>query len=147
MTITEAAQLVIQAGAMSKGGDVFVLDMGEPVKIYDLALKMIQLSGLSLKNSRNQKGNIEILVTGLRPGEKLYEELLLSDNPLKTKHPKIFRSDEPYLKLDEFENEIISLRNLIEDNNHKNILLKLEKLVNDFAPSNQIVDYTFNETR
>ena len=145
MTITEAAQLVIQAGAMSRGGDVFVLDMGEPVKIYDLALKMIQLSGLSLKNSKNQKGNIEILVTGLRPGEKLYEELLLSDNPLKTKHPKIFRSDEPYLKLDEFEKEIISLRNLIEDNNHKNILLKLEKLVNDFAPSNQIVDYTFNE--
>ena len=107
---------------------------------------MIQLSGLTLKNSKNQKGNIEILVTGLRPGEKLYEELLLSDNPLKTEHPKIFRSDEPYMKLDKLEKEILSIRKLIEDNNHKNILLKLKKLVNDFEPSNQIVDLTFNET-
>ena len=106
---------------------------------------MISLSGQTIKNKENPNGDIEIVIKGLRPGEKLYEELLLSDNPLKTKHPKIFRSDDPYLKLDEFEKEIISLRNLIEDNNHKYIFLKLEKLVNDFAPSNQSVDYTFNE--
>ena len=71
MTITEAAQLVIQAGALSKGGDVFVLDMGDPIKIYDLAVKMIELSGLTLKSSSSDHGNIEIVITGLRPGEKL----------------------------------------------------------------------------
>ena len=76
MTITEAAQLVIQAGAMAKGGDVFVLEMGNPIKIYDLALMMIKLSGLSLKKSSKSIGDIEIKITGLRPGEKLYEELL-----------------------------------------------------------------------
>ena len=79
MTITEAAQLVIQAGALSKGGDVFVLDMGEPIKIYDLAVKIIELSGLKVKDSKNPDDGIEITITGLRPGEKLYEELLLSE--------------------------------------------------------------------
>ena len=97
MTITEAAQLVIQAGALAEGGDVFVLDMGDPIKIYDLAVKMIEFSGLTLKTSPNSSGNIEIVITGLRPGEKLYEELLISKNPVKTKHPKIFRSSEPLL--------------------------------------------------
>ena len=103
MTIPEAAQLVIQAGALASGGDVFVLDMGEPIRIYDLAVKVIQLSGLTLRNHSNEKGDIEIIVTGLRPGEKLYEELLLSKNPKKTKHPKIFRSEEPFIKFSELE--------------------------------------------
>ena len=89
MTIPEAAQLVIQAGAMAKGGDVFVLDMGKSVKIADLAKRMIELSGLSLRDESNPEGDIEIVVTGLRPGEKLYEELMLGDNPQPTKHPKI----------------------------------------------------------
>ena len=85
MTIPEAAQLVIQAGAMAKGGDVFILDMGEPVKIVDLAKNLIQLSGLSVKDENNPKGDIEITYTGLRPGEKLYEELLIGgDNVRKT---------------------------------------------------------------
>ena len=97
MTITEAAQLVIQAGAMAKGGDVFVLDMGNPIKIYDLAIRMIELSGLTAKLLPSSKGDIEIKITGLRPGEKLFEELLLSNNPIKTKHPKIFRSKEPFI--------------------------------------------------
>jgi len=97
MTIPEAAQLVIQAGAMSKGGDVFLLDMGEPVKIFDLAKKMIHLSGLSVKNSNNPNGDIEIIFTGLRPGEKLYEELLIGNNALETDHQLIHRSNEEML--------------------------------------------------
>ena len=124
MTITEAAQLVIQAGAMGKGGDVFVLDMGKPIKIYDLALKMIQLSGLALKSKDNQKGDIEIKVTGLRPGEKLYEELLLSKDPIKTKHPKIFRSEEPFIPFEELQNEINNLKSMILKNDLENIFIK-----------------------
>ena len=81
MTIPEAAQLVIQAGAMSKGGDVFVLNMGEPVKIAELARRMVELSGLSVRDEANPDGDIEILITGLRPGEKLFEELMLGDDP------------------------------------------------------------------
>src|SRR3546814_15547093 len=91
MTIPEAAQLVIQAGAMGQGGDVFVLDMGEPVKIAELAEKMIQLSGLSVRRADNTDGDIEIRYTGLRPGEKLYEELLIGDNVSPTDHPMIDR--------------------------------------------------------
>ena len=84
MTIPEAAQLVIQAGAMAKGGDVFVLEMGQPVKIMDLARRMIELSGLTVRDDQNPEGDIEIEITGLRPGEKLYEELLIGDNPKST---------------------------------------------------------------
>lgn len=94
MTVPEAAQLVIQAGAMAKNGDVFVLDMGEPVKIIDLAKRMIELSGLQVKDVANKQG-IEIKITGLRPAEKLYEELLLADQPLATEHPRIMRAREP----------------------------------------------------
>ena len=86
MTIPEASQLVIQAGAMAKGGDVFVLDMGQSVKIMDLARRMIELSGLTVKDEQNPDGDIEIEITGLRPGEKLYEELLIGDNPKPTSH-------------------------------------------------------------
>ena len=89
MTVTEASQLVIQAGAMGKNADVFVLDMGDSVKIREMIEKMINLSGLSVKDDKNPKGDIEIKIIGLRPGEKLYEELLIGDNPQKTKHPKI----------------------------------------------------------
>lgn len=94
MTIPEAAQLVIQAGAMGEGGDVFVLDMGEPVKIYDLAKKMVHLTGLEIKNKQNPHGDIEIKITGLRPGEKLYEELLIGDDEKATRHPRIKAANE-----------------------------------------------------
>ena len=94
MTIPEAAELVIQAGAMGTGGDVFVLDMGEPVKIIDLAARMIHLSGLEVKDDKHPNGDIEILYTGLRPGEKLYEELLIGDNVSGTGHPRIMRAEE-----------------------------------------------------
>ncbi len=98
MTIPEAAQLVIQAGAMATGGDVFVLDMGDPVRIYDLACNMISLSGLTLCDEKNLGGDIQIHVTGLRPGEKLYEELLIGGNPQLSSHPRIMRANEGYIE-------------------------------------------------
>ena len=104
MTIPEAAQLVLQAGAMGQGGDVFVLDMGEPVKIMDLAQRMVQLSGLTVKDTAYPEGDIEIAVVGLRPGEKLYEELLIGDNPEPTEHPCIMKAHEdffPWVQLSE----------------------------------------------
>ena len=143
MTITEAAQLVIQAGAMAKGGEVFVLDMGNPIKIYDLAKRMIELSGLSIKSNTNPNGDIEIKITGLRPGEKLYEELLLSKNPIKTKHPKVFRSNEPFIVHNELIKEINSLKELIEKNDLENILNNLRKIVIDYYPNKNIIDHTF----
>ena len=143
MTITEAAQLVIQAGALAKGGDVFILDMGQPVKIYDLAVRMVEFSGLSVKDKLNNKGDIEIQITGLRPGEKLYEELLLSENPKETKHPKIFRSEEPFIEYSKLEKEINSLKKIIMNNDLENIRKKLKKVVTDYYPNSKIVDYTF----
>ena len=145
MTITEASQLVIQAGAMTKGGDVFVLDMGKPIKIYDLAVRMIELYGLSVKNISGSKGDIEIKITGLRPGEKLYEELLLSKNPIKTKHPKIFKSKEPFIKYQELNQEIINLEKLIQKNDLEKILIILKKIVCDYSPNSKIIDYTFTK--
>ena len=145
MTITEASQLVIQAGAMAKGGDVFVLDMGEPIKIYDLALRMIELSGLSLKDDQNNRGDIEIKITGLRPGEKLYEELLLSNNPIKTKHPKIFRSKEPFINIFELEKLINNLKELTINNDLEKIYTELKATVINFSPNSKIIDHTFKK--
>jgi FlaA1/EpsC-like NDP-sugar epimerase len=99
MTIPEAAQLVIQASAMASGGEVFVLDMGDPVRIYDLAVTMIELSGLKLRDSTHPEGDIEIKVIGLRPGEKLYEELLIGENPIPTMHERIMQAREGFLPL------------------------------------------------
>jgi FlaA1/EpsC-like NDP-sugar epimerase len=110
MTIPEAAQLVIQAGSMGKGGDVFVLDMGEPVKIYDLARNMIHLSGFDVKDENNPYGDIEIKITGLRPGEKLYEELLIGDNVAKTQHQRIMSASEVCLPWSELESLLAKLQ-------------------------------------
>ncbi|MDC3176072.1 polysaccharide biosynthesis protein [Prochlorococcus sp. AH-716-D13] len=145
MTIEEAAELVIQAGAMASGGDVFVLDMGEPVRIYDLAKKMIQLSGLELKDKVNPYGDIEILITGLRPGEKLFEELLIGNNPLPTIHPKIFKAQEDFINWQKLEKELNILENFIQNNDLQNILKLMKKLVSGYSPSGKIVDFTFNE--
>lgn len=115
MTIPEAAQLVIQAGAMAHGGEVFVLDMGEPVKIMDLAKRMITLSGLKVKDQHNPNGDIEIVIAGLRPGEKLYEELIIDgDNIEKTQHPLIMKAKERFYSYDEISNiiEQVSLQNV-----------------------------------
>lgn len=106
MTIPEAAQLVIQAGGLAKGGEVFLLDMGEPVRIQQLAETLIKLSGLSVRDEQNPDGDIEIIETGLRPGEKLYEELLIDSAALPTEHPSIFKGQEPVVAWDELSREI-----------------------------------------
>ena len=145
MTIPEAAQLVIQAGAMAKGGDVFVLDMGESVKIADLARRMIGLSGLSLRDVSNPEGDIEIVVTGLRPGEKLYEELMLGDNPQPTLHPKIQRAQDPFIPWDQLETDLNTLKILLGHNNVEMIIAVLQKLVAGYQPSDEVVDWVFAE--
>ena len=109
MTIPEAAQLVLQAGAMAQGGDVFVLDMGQPVKIIDLARRIVQLSGLSVRDAHNPDGDVEIEITGLRPGEKLYEELLIGDNPSPTGHARIMKAHEPFIPWALLSEELIAL--------------------------------------
>ena len=145
MTIKEASELVIQAGAMATGGDVFLLDMGEPIKIFDLAKKMIQLSGLKLKDKNNPNGDIEILITGLRPGEKLYEELLIENNSIPTIHPKIFKAQDDFIEWPLLKKEILSLEKSVSENDLKKIILILKRLVKGYNPSSDIVDYIFNE--
>ena len=114
MTIPEAAQLVLQAGAMAVGGDVFVLDMGEPVKIIDLARRMVELSGLRVRDEAHPGGDIEIAVTGLRPGEKLYEELLIGDNPKPTAHPRIMKAHEDSLAWPQLAQHLATLRQVAQ---------------------------------
>ena len=127
MTIPEAAQLVIQAGAMAKGGDVFVLDMGDPIKILDLAYRMIHLSGLKPIDNNNPDGDIKIKFTGLRPGEKLYEELLIGDDVIQSKHPRIMQAREEKLslnKVEDFIDKIKKSRDLQNENIIKDLLLE-----------------------
>ena len=145
MTIKEAAQLVIQAGAMAKGGEVFVLDMGKPVKIYDLAKKMIQLSGQKLKDENNPYGDVEILITGLRPGEKLYEELLIGNNPAPTVHPKIFKAQEDFISWNILEKKLKILEKCIIEDDLDEIIELMRKLVFGYSPSKKIVDFFYNE--
>ena len=145
MTIPEAAQLVIQAGAMSKGGDVFVLDMGESVKIMDLARRMVELSGLTVKDELNPNGDIEIEITGLRPGEKLYEELLIGDNPKPTSHPRIMKAHEDFIPWAELEGRLKSLEIALGVNDVSVIRLMMAKLVSGYTPSAEIVDWVFME--
>jgi FlaA1/EpsC-like NDP-sugar epimerase len=145
MTIPEAAQLVIQAGAMSKGGDVFVLDMGESVKIMDLARRMVELSGLTVKDELNPNGDIEIEITGLRPGEKLYEELLIGDNPQPTSHPRIMKAHEDFIPWTELDDRLKSLEIALGVNDVTVIRLMMAKLVSGFTPSAEIVDWVFME--
>ena len=141
MTIPEAAQLVIQAGAMAKGGDVFVLDMGEPVKIIDLARRMIELSGLAVRDAENPEGDVEIQVSGLRPGEKLYEELLIGDNPESTTHPRIMKAHDDFLPWVELEGKLAALRVALDANDVPEIRGMLKQLVPGYHPSGEIVDW------
>lgn len=145
MTIPEAAQLVIQAGAMAKGGDVFVLDMGQPVKIMDLARRMVELSGLTVKDGDNPEGDIEIAVTGLRPGEKLYEELLIGDNPKPTVHPRIMKAHEEFIPWAEFEARLSALEIALNMNDVGVIRLMMQQLVAGYTPSDDIVDWVYLE--
>jgi FlaA1/EpsC-like NDP-sugar epimerase len=145
MTVKEAAQLVIQAGAMGKNSEVFVLDMGESVKIKDLIHKMITLSGLTIKNHKNLSGDIEIKITGLRPGEKLYEELLIGDNPQKTNHSKIQKIDDPFIPFNQLEKELKNLKALIDDNNSLEVKNFLKKLLKSYSPHSKVVDHIYAE--
>jgi FlaA1/EpsC-like NDP-sugar epimerase len=147
MTIPEAAQLVIQAGAMASifgavgQGSVFVLDMGQPVKIVDLAQRMIELSGFSLQNEENPDGDIAIEVVGLRPGEKLYEELLIGDNPMPTEHPRIMKAQETFKAWAELEKELMTLQASLNAGDAQAIYEQLKHLVTGFTPDTKIVDW------
>jgi len=144
MSIPEAVELVIQAGAMAKGGDVFVLDMGEPVRIIDLAKKMIRLSGLKVKDKLHPDGDIEIEFTGLRPGEKLYEELLIGDNVSKTDNPMIMRAEEEMLAWDDLKLIIDELERAIDSCDQDKLRQLLIKAVPSFKPQCEITDVLYD---
>jgi FlaA1/EpsC-like NDP-sugar epimerase len=146
MTIPEAAQLVIQAGAMATGGEVFVLDMGDPVKIIDLARKMIEFSGLSVRNTDSPDGDIEIEVIGLRPGEKLYEELLIGENPVTTNHPRIMKARDVFLAWPDLKRELDSLVSGMDRGDVHFVRTKLTQIVSEFTPDDDVVDWIHLET-
>ena len=145
MMIPEAVELVIQAGAMGKGGDVFVLDMGKPVRIDDLARKMIGLSGLEVKDESHPDGDIEIKYIGLRSGEKLYEELLIGDNVSDTDNPLIMRAEEDTITWDELEPILKELRGAVVGFDQKELRKLLIKLVPGFKPQSEITDILYKE--
>jgi FlaA1/EpsC-like NDP-sugar epimerase len=141
MTIPEAAQLVIQAGAMATGGDVFVLDMGESVRIVDLARKMIELSGLTVQDAVNPDGDIAIEVAGLRPGEKLYEELLIGDNSQPTQHARIMKAHEEFLSWPVLSQRLGELMDVVKVNDVSEILMLIKELVPGYQPEGDVVDW------
>ena len=141
MTIPEAAQLVIQASAMAEGGDVFVLDMGAPVRIIDLARRMVTLSGLSVRDDANPGGDIDIVITGLRPGEKLYEELLIGDNPTGTAHPRVMRAREEAIGWESLMCKMEELETALAANDVAHIKRILQELVSGYQPADEIVDW------
>ena len=145
MTITEAAQLVIQAGAMGKNSEVFVLDMGESIKIKDLVFKMIKLSGFTVKDSKNPTGDIQIKICGLGPGEKLYEELLIGENPQKTSHEKIQKAQDSFIPFDQLKIDLDNLFTLLEDNKVAEVKAMLNKLIPSFQSNSKIVDHIYYE--
>ena len=145
MTITEAAQLVIQAGTMSKNCDVFVLDMGKSIKIKDLIHRIIHLSGLSVKDKEHPEGDIEIKVIGLRAGEKLYEELLLGDKPQPTMHEKIQKAQDPFIPFNELEKDLDVLKSLSINHKAAEVKAMLEKMLGSYQSEYQIVDYIYTE--
>lgn len=147
MTIPEAAQLVIQAGALASPGDVCVLDMGQPVKIMNLARRMIQLSGLTVQDDDNLDGDIRIEITGLRPGEKLYEELLIGNNPSTTVHPRIMRANEEYIQFDELGAVLQTLTRALDSNDVASVRQLLQNIVPGYMPSTEVVDWVHMATQ
>lgn len=145
MSIPEASQLVIQAGAMARGGDVSVLDMGQSVKIMDLARRMIEFSGLTVKDEQNPDGDIEIEITGLRPGEKLYEEVLIGDNPKPTSHSRIKKVHEEFIPWADLESKLDALEMALNVNDVDVIRLMMQQLVTGYTPSDEIVDWVYLE--
>lgn len=140
MTIPEASQLVLQAGSMGRGGEVFVLDMGEPVKIADLARKMIHLMGLEEKTDETPDGDIEVVYTGLRPGEKLYEELLIGDDPQGTAHPRIMMAREVFMPWEELRVTLNTLTRASQDFDCKKIIETLKAAPTGYSPNGDVAD-------
>ncbi len=128
---------------MAKGGDIFVLDMGQPVKIMDLARRMIELSGLTVKDGQNTEGDIEIEITGLRPGEKLYEELLTGDNPKPTFHKRIMMDHEDFLPWADLGTKLNALEMALDAGDVGTIRLMMKQLVTGYTPSDEIVDWVY----
>jgi len=147
MTIPEAAQLVLQAGAMAKGGEVFVLDMGEPVPVLKLARRMIELSGLQVRDDKNPEGDIEIVFTGLRPGEKLYEELLIGNNPTATEHPRVMMASEGFVPLAELNAALDQLEGAIARHDVAAVRDLVGRLVPEYQAAPEIVDFVTAEER
>jgi FlaA1/EpsC-like NDP-sugar epimerase len=147
MTIPEAAQLVIQAGSMGQGGDVFVLDMGQPVRIAELAEKLIHLSGMSVRSEKNPHGDITIEFTGLRPGEKLYEELLIGDNVSATEHPMIMRAEEESFTWDVLRALLAKLLKAVEQDDYPQVRVLLREMVSGYVPEGEIVDLIYQQRR
>jgi FlaA1/EpsC-like NDP-sugar epimerase len=145
MTIQEAAQLVLQAGAMSKDGDVFVLDMGEPVKILELAKRMVHLSGLEVRSDDTPDGTIDIQYVGLRPGEKLYEELLIGENVEGTEHPLIMRAQEAEIPWGTLQAWLDELKTACDNFDYEQIRALLLKIVSEYAPQCGIEDLVWRE--
>jgi len=145
MTIPESVQLVIQAGSIGLGGEIFLLDMGKPVLIVDLAKKMIALSGLQVKDQNNPGGDIEIIYTGLRYGEKLYEELLIGDNASSTSHPKIMCANEDFLSWGKLKKIADELEKAINLNDHKKLRSLLIKAIPEFKPQSEIRDILYTD--
>lgn len=145
MTTSEASQLIIQAGAMAKGGDVFALSMGQSVKIIDLARSIIELSGLTVKDEQNPDGDIEIEITGLHPGERLNEELLIGDNPKPTSHSMILKAQEEFIPWADLESKLKALEMALNVNDVGVIRLMMVGLVNGYTPSDEIVDWVYLE--
>ena len=145
MTITEAAQLVIQAGSMGKHSEVFVLDMGKSIKIIDLIKKMINLSGFTIRDDKNPTGDIKIKIVGLRPGEKLYEELLIGDDPQKTDHIKIKKANDSFIPFAQLELELNNLKSLLDENSINEVKKLLEKLLKLYKSNSHIVDHLYVE--
>ena len=141
MTITEAAQLVIQAGAMSRNAEVFVLNMGKSIRIKDLIDKMITLLGFTIKNTKNPSGDIEIKIIGLRPGEKLYEELLVGNKPEKTNHPRIQKISDPFIPFNRLESNLNILKELIYKNKADEVKKFLKKLLKSYKSNSKLVDH------
>ena len=130
---------------MGEKSEVFVLDMGESVKIKDLIYQMITLSGLTVKDNNNPTGDIEIKITGLRPGEKLYEELLIGDNPQSTEHPKIQKINDPFMPFEQLDNELIILKDLLDKYEISKVKKLLQKLVKSYNSNSKIVDHIYIE--
>jgi FlaA1/EpsC-like NDP-sugar epimerase len=145
MSIPEAAQLVIQASAMARGGEVFVLDMGKPIKVLDLAKRMIALSGLKVRSDTDPGGDIAIEFSGLRPGEKLYEELLIGNDPILTAHPRVMMATEEFIELGDYETGLAQMGAALSGQNAQRVREILGELVRDYRPADGLVDYLLTE--